>query len=270
MPELAEVEFFRRRWDSGVRQKVERIELHSRKRVFRETDTAALTQALTGSTLASSAAHGKQMLFRFGKHSWLGIHLGMTGELRVENRAFIPGRHDHLVLYQPRHTLVFADARQFGRVRFHRGSAPPRWWKDLPPSVTSPEFTRARLEELLQRHARAPLKALLLMQEGFPGIGNWMADEILWRARLSPRLRAGRVRGPNLAHLWRAVRYVAAGALRVVAPAYADPPATWLFRHRWLPGGQCPRDGSTLQRATVAGRTTAWCERCQRSVISNR
>jgi formamidopyrimidine-DNA glycosylase len=266
MPELAEVEYFRTRWSPGLGQRVLRVRLHSPNRLFRQTDTTALAKALAGATLLSSVSHGKQLLFHFTRSAWLGLRLGMTGELRVESRAFIPGRHEHLVLYQSRRSLVFADARQFGQVRFHQGTAPPEWWRDLPPAVTSRAFTRARLAEWLTRHARAPLKAVLLMQGGFPGIGNWMADEILWRARLSPRLPASRLNEGDVLKLWRAIRFVAAGAIRFVAPGFADPPATWLFRHRWERGGRCPRDGATLQRATVGGRTTAWCQRCQGDV----
>jgi formamidopyrimidine-DNA glycosylase len=263
MPELAEVEFFRTRWDCGLGQRVLRVRLHADNRIFRKTDTAALVRTLTGAALRSSVAHGKQLLFRFSHEAWLGLRFGMTGELRSEGPKFVPGRHEHLVLGQARRSLVFADARQFGLVRFHQGATAPDWWSELSPTVDSPAFTRDRLKELLKRHARAPLKAVLLMQEGFPGIGNWMADEILWRARLSPRLRAGQLDDTDVFALWRAIRLVAAGALRIVAPSFADPPASWLFRHRWEPGGKCPRDGSLLERATVGGRTTVWCGQCQ-------
>jgi formamidopyrimidine-DNA glycosylase len=176
---------------------------------------------------------------------------------------FAPARHDHLVLYQRDRALVFRDPRQFGRVRFATTPAAPEWWAALPEPLTAPSFTVARLRQFLQRHRRAPLKAVLLRQDGFPGIGNWMADEILWRARLSPQLPAGRVGTPASAVLWRVVRQVCRGALRHVSPAYADPPRGWLFNERWHDEGHCPRDGARLRRATIGGRTTAWCPRCQ-------
>ena len=76
------------------------------------------------------------------------------------------------------------------------------------PAVTSREFTPAALRAILQRRARAPLKALLLMQEFFPGIGNWMADEILWQARLHPRTAAGSLEATARRALWRGLREV--------------------------------------------------------------
>ena len=107
MPELAEVEFLRRRWDVGVGQNILDVALHSEKRIFRGNDLAALRRVLPGAKLIGSEARGKQMLFRFNRDAWLGVHLGMTGELRHEPRDFPPGRHDHLVLRQARQALVY-------------------------------------------------------------------------------------------------------------------------------------------------------------------
>jgi formamidopyrimidine-DNA glycosylase len=268
MPELAEVEYHRRRWDCGVRQRILRVELHSGKRIFRGVDLSVLRASLTGAMLRGSEAHGKQMLFRFSRQGWLGLHLGMTGNLRAEPTPFTPGKHDHLVLHQRKRALVFNDARLFGRVLFHRGRAMPAWWTGLPPALTSPRFTRQALAAFLQRHAKAPIKAVLLDQAGFPGVGNWMADEILWRAKIHPRTPAGRLSNDQVRALWRQTRVVCSGALRIVSPDHANPPASWLFPHRWEKGGRCPRDGVTLARASMGGRTTAWCPRCQGSLAA--
>src|SRR5437588_837163 len=109
MPELAEVEYYRKQWNCGLNQKVISLALHADKRVFRGSDVPLLKKTLTGATLKSSETHGKQMLFRFSKNGWLGLHLGMSGELRVEPADFKPGKHDHLVMRQARQSLVFRD-----------------------------------------------------------------------------------------------------------------------------------------------------------------
>jgi len=263
MPELAEVEYFRRRWDVGVGQKIAEIKINAEKRIFRGNDLKTLQRLLPGAKLIGSEARGKQMLFRFSKRGWIGIHLGMTGELRPESAAFARGKHDHLVLRQARQSLVFSDARLFGRVRFHHGTGVPEWWSRLPPALTSADFTLERVQAFLQRRARSPLKAVLLQQEFFIGIGNWMADEILWRAKIHPRRLAGRVSEIESREVWKAIRFVCTGALKIVVKDYSDPPPSWLFRHRWEKGGRCPKDGTELDRATIGGRTTAWCPKCQ-------
>jgi formamidopyrimidine-DNA glycosylase len=263
MPELAEVEFYRKQWNPGLGCKVLQVELHPQVRIFHRTDTQALQTKLSGKTLTRSETHGKQMLFRLQSHLWLGIHLGMTGSMQVESIDYQPSKHDHLILRQVRRTLVFKDPRQFGRILFHAGQDAPTWWRNLPPEVVSDQFTLPRLENFLKRHARLSLKATLLLQEGFPGVGNWMADEILWRSRLHPGMASGKLTGPQLKVLWRQTRWVSQRALETIGIDWSGPPRGWLFHERWRAGGDCPRDGVPLERDTIGGRTTAWCGNCQ-------
>ena len=111
MPELAEVEFYRKQWNPGLGQRVRAVRVHPRAKVFRGCNVRRLTGRLAGATLLSSATSAKQMLFRFGGGRWLGVHLGMSGELRAEPAGYTPQKHDHLVLVQRERRLVFTDPR---------------------------------------------------------------------------------------------------------------------------------------------------------------
>jgi formamidopyrimidine-DNA glycosylase len=264
MPELAEVEYFRRRWDDGTGQRIVRVELHGEKRVFRGSEPDLIEKTLRGRKLLGSEARGKQIAFRFSNGAWLGIHLGMSGKLHAEAADFTPRKHDHLALFQKKQTLVFSDPRMFGRIRFHIGKEMPAWWASLPPAVTSREFTAARLHEILKRRRRTSLKALLLIQESFPGLGNWMADEILWQTRLHPRVAAGALDDVAARELWRVMRSVCRVALKTIGVDWSDPPADWLIHQRWKKTGRCPTHATRLKHATVGGRNTAWCPRCQK------
>jgi formamidopyrimidine-DNA glycosylase len=263
MPELAEVEYFRRQWNTGIGHRVLRIALHAQKRVFRGTNTRALREELVGAHLLTSEARGKRMLFRFSNENWLGLHLGMSGKMQAARPNFRPKKHDHLVLYHREHALVFTDARQFGRVQFHHGKAAPTWWQNSVPEIVSAKFNHAFLDRFLDRHCKAPIKAVVLMQSGFSGIGNWMADEILWRAKISPSKRAAKLVAGERDQLFRATKFVARESLRIIGPDDSTLPRTWLIHERWRPSGKCPRHKTVLRRATIAGRTTAWCPKCQ-------
>lgn len=262
MPELAEVDFFRKRWNPGLGHKIERVLLHEKAGVFKNTSPALIIRHLTGATLLSSEAAAKQMLFRASGDAWLGIHLGMTGELSLQSAGYVPQKRDHLVLAQKQHSLVFSDFRMFGRIQFAVGPEAPDWWTSIAPAVLSSAFTLEAVTAFLRRRARTPIKAVLLMQERFPGIGNWMADEILWRSALHPKRPSGSLTPSEIKTLHRETRWVADHALKIIGssetPDLVDPPATWLFRHRWENGGKCPQTGATLVRETVGGRTTCW------------
>jgi formamidopyrimidine-DNA glycosylase len=103
-----------------------------------------------------------------------------------------------------------------------------------------------------------------LLQSGFAGIGNWMADEILWRATISPLARAGALSAAQRARLLHETRFVASEALRIIGPDFADPPRDWLIHQKWKREGVCPRHRSPLRKEMIGGRTTAWCPRCQK------
>jgi formamidopyrimidine-DNA glycosylase len=264
MPELAEVEWYRKQWDVGRDGVIVDLALHARNRVFRGTNTRELQRWLVGAKYLSSDRRGKRMRFKFSGSSWLGIHLGMTGRIHVEPPEFQPAKHDHLVLYQPARALVFTDSRQFGRVRFHHGADEPDWWKGDAPEITSSEFNREFLDDFLNRHRKASVKAVLLLQNGFPGIGNWMADEILWRAKIVPPRRARSLRDPARAALFRATKFVVRRSLETLGRDFSDPPRGWLIHERWSRTGICPRHRTRLRHAIIGGRTTAWCPQCQR------
>jgi len=270
MPELAEVVFYRNQWLPATGRRVGRVRLHAHARVFRETEPERIVKALSGRRMLAAESHGKAMRFLFEEGVHLGVHLGMAGRLFTAKRPYQPDKHDHLVLELdgPANSgaLVFNDYRMFGRLRFHEGKEAPPWWRNLPPEPQERRFTRVRLEKILERRSRSPLKAVLLDQDCFPGIGNWMADEALWRARLFPGERPCQLRPTERARLYRELRKVARDALRVIAPDWTLPPPTWLFPHRWKKGGHCPRDGEPLERETIGGRTTCFCPVCQQKV----
>ena len=287
MPELGEVENYRRRWDAACGCRVLRVRLHPRARVFAGTSIARIRR-LAGEKLQSSEARGKWMSFRFTGGLWLGVHLGMTGRLWVEAGSEVDRvrdgddrgalertaaahdkepvrhpprpnpRHDHLRLVTEAGMLGFSDPRLFGRVCADEGAAPPAWWQAMPPSISSEAFSVEAMREFLRRRARSPLKAVLLDQRMFPGVGNWMADEVLWRSGLHPRLPAGELNNVSSLRLHRALRYVAASAIRIIGEGRRALPRDWLYHHRWEGGGRCPRTGVALVRETVGGRTTCW------------
>ena len=263
MPELAEVEYYRKQWDTGVGERIRAVAVHPDKRIFRECNAAQLVTELEGRSLCGSLTHGKQMLFEFSDGAWLRLRLGMTGNLSAANKDYEPSKHDHLVFECDSVALIFNDSRQFGSCRLHVGKELPSWWSSLPPQILDPRFTLEHCREALRRRSRSPLKSILLDQSWFPGIGNWMADEILWRTALHPALLGGSIRGSALKSLFNKTIEVARDALEVIGTDWGTPPTSWLFPHRWNDGGICPSTGEPLVRETIGGRTTCYCPTLQ-------
>jgi formamidopyrimidine-DNA glycosylase len=263
MPELAEVEYYRKQWDVGLGQRVARVDVHAKTRVFRGTEVKSMVRELPALRYRESWARGKRMLFRFGSEAWVALHLGMTGKLRTVPLPFRASKHDHLAITLERIALVFTDARQFGRVQFHFGPSAPDWWTQIPPAPMDRAFSEVWVRDFLARHRKLPIKAALLLQTGFPGIGNWMADEVLWQSGLAPTRRAGELSAAEVRTLWKTTRAICRTAIKTIGRDFSDPPKDWLFHERWGRGGVCPRHKRPLKSATIGGRTTVWCARCQ-------
>ncbi len=267
MPELAEVEFFRKQWDPGIGHVFDRVSVHPKARIFRETPAPTFKKQLAGETLEASHTHGKKWMFQFSNGKWLAGHLGMTGKLFTASSDYKPEKHDHLVLHGKATTLVFCDPRMFGKVTldFEESGGFPKWWVDLPPSPLDSRFTKTLVFDFMARHPKSPIKTLLLDQRVFPGIGNWMADEICWRLPIDPATRTGELSESERVAIWKLTRQLSKQAMRVIGDEWKKPPNSWLFNHRWKDGGNCPRKdcGSDLTRADLRGRTTCWCPNCQ-------
>jgi len=105
---------------------------------------------------------------------------------------------------------------------------------------------------------RTPVKARLLDQGAISGIGNLLADQILWQARISPRRPTGELSEEELDRLRRETRSALRSAIRRGGAHTGELIAA---RER---GGACPRCGHDLDRATIGGRTTYWCPAEQR------
>ena len=185
------------------------------------------------------------------------MHFGMTGRLDWDRRGSDRHVHDRIVFVCRGGELRYRNMRKFGGVWISR-SGRERVTGPLGPDATELDLERFRS---LLGGRRGGVKAALMDQRLIAGLGNLMVDEIAWRARVNPRTPVGRLSRPRVERLWRAMDQV----VRESLPTGRVPPMEgWLTGVRDRRDACCPRCGARLRRATVAGRTTVWCGRCQR------
>ena len=205
-----------------------------------------IAAALTGTALTEAHRRGKSMWMETGGGPALGLHLGMAGHIVIDAA---PHRWDRFSLsFEDGGSLALRDRRRLGRAVLEPEVA------RLGPDAA--EVSRAEFRKRVGRGS-APLKARLLDQRAISGVGNLLADEILWRARLHPRTPAGELSEEELDHLRREVRAAVRSAIRLGGAH------TGRFMPSRAVGGTCPRCGSALESARIGGRTTIWCPFCQ-------
>ncbi len=260
MPELPEAE--------AARQVIERSALGRRIVAVDDADgyvcrphaPGEIGAALVGTELTAAHRRGKTLWCDTLTGPELGVHLGMSGKIVIaaadgtevdggDHWEFgrVPGDHRwsrFSLSFSDGGMLRLIDPRRLGRVRLD----PPL--DHLGPDAAT--ITAARFDAALGR-GRGPVKARLLDQHALAGVGNLLADDILWRAALHPARPVDSLAAPERARLHLSLRATIADALRD-GGVHTLP----LVPHR-RPGGHCPHDGSALLRATIGGRTTYWC-----------
>jgi formamidopyrimidine-DNA glycosylase len=277
LPELPEVEAARRLATRvAVGRRIIAVQCADDPIVFEGVSPQRFDRALRGRRVRAARRHGKHLWLELDHRPWPCLHFGMTGGLHAPHRRGV-----HLMAYGQRHPaeqwpprftklvlrfhdggeLAYADARRLGRVRLRHDPRhePPvsllgfDAMRELPPFA---EFRRQL------RERAAPIKAVLLDQSFAAGVGNWIADEVLYQARIDPRRAARSLSDEAVRRLRDKLRRVVTTSVRVLNDSERYP-RSWLFHVRWDRGVPTAR-GERIRHDTIGGRTTAWVPAVQR------
>jgi formamidopyrimidine-DNA glycosylase len=260
MPELPEAEF--------ARSVLERAALG---RPITDVDDAdgyvcrphrpgEIRDALVGRRLVAAHRRGKSLWCETDGGPVLGVHLGMSGKIVVadpdgteidggdywEGRR-APGDYSWArfsVTFEDGGRLMLVDPRRLGRIVLDPAV------DELGPDAAT---IGAREFRAAVTTGTAAVKARLLDQRALAGIGNLLADEILWRARVHPARPVDELDRADVDRLLRATRGAVAAALEHGGVHTLD---VIPFRK---PGARCPRDHAPMVRGRVGGRTSWWC-----------
>ncbi|WP_189928894.1 DNA-formamidopyrimidine glycosylase family protein [Streptomyces sulfonofaciens] len=219
------------------------------------------------------------------------VHFGMTGELVCEDAGAGLHRHDRVVFTVEgggaegdgdgdggsdrgrdrgrdrggggggsggARELRYRDQRKLKGLWLVDAGGADRMLAEQGPDAA--EVGRTGFDELLAGR-RGGLKSALTDQSVIAGLGNLLADEILWRARLHPSEAVSGLSQEERGRLYAQVRGTVRASVRAGRVPGRD---SWLTGHRDARDAHCPRCGTALRRTRVAGRTTVWCPHCQR------
>jgi formamidopyrimidine-DNA glycosylase len=258
MPELPDVEGFRRYLAAHAEgRRIVGVDVLDRMLVRNRTP-AGLRRALKDQRIAAPWRHGKWLFAPVGEAELL-IHFGMTGLLRWSERREDRDRHDRVIFDFEGGELRYNDMRRFGGVWLARDER-ERERVTGPLGRDAARLDRQTFEGLMEGR-RGAIKAALMDQRLIAGVGNLLSDEILWRACVHPSTPVHELRPRARHRLYEALHGTIGESLR-----YGRLPHTRrsLTRVRDDRDASCPRCGTRLRRATIAGRTACWCPREQR------
>jgi formamidopyrimidine-DNA glycosylase len=283
MPELPEVEVLVRHLNPLLRGKTIQAVRVQRARTIAPDRASNFARQLRGATFAGVTRRAKYLVFAFrqrrGKKSPILVgHLGMTGRMYLQPAKSELPKHAPVVLELGRQHFVFEDTRYFGRLMLSDARL-----KELGPEPLSDDFVLAEFATELKR-SRQSIKVKLLDQTLVAGIGNIYASEALFRAGISPRLAAARLRPAQVERLWHAIREVLHEAIEggstVPLNHSGNGQRDGLFYFGSAPhaenryeerlrvydraGQPCVTCGAEIKRLVQAARSTFYCGKCQR------
>lgn len=278
MPELPEVEFGRTVADTVARGRlITGVRCARDTIVFDGISIRQFREAVLDRRVHAVHRHGKHLWFALDTRPWPTFHFGMTGSFRTPSAGVLrlassPSRDS--TIWPPRFAkvrftfddggeLVMTNKRRLGRIRLRHDPAtePPISLLGFDPLLAMPT-PRDFLRRLRGRTGN--IKGLLLDQRFAAGVGNWIADEVLFQARIDPRRTADTLSEPEGRRLRAALRRVIHTAVKVDADQSRFPRG-WLFHVRWGRAANARTSaGDGVVFETVAGRTTAWVPAVQR------
>ncbi|MGI8414520.1 MAG: Fpg/Nei family DNA glycosylase [Solirubrobacteraceae bacterium] len=247
MPELPEAERARQTLEGVLGRRIVRVDDRD-SYVCRPHAPGEIADALIGHELISAHRRGKFLWMETDSGPSLGLHLGMAGHIVLDGPGDTPRWGRFAVGFDDGTGFILRDKRRLGR------------------AILNPDFShvgpdaadvgRSDFRRLIGS-GRAPVKARLLDQRAISGVGNLLADQVLWQAHIAPIRSVAELSVVDLDRLRRELRSAVRSAIRKGGAH------TGKFVAARGRDGSCPRCGHGLSRATVGGRTTYWCPVCQ-------
>ncbi len=272
MPELAEVEHGRRvAHEHLVGRTIIEAVVAEDPIVVDGSTSVEVSRALEGALVLDTHRRGKHLWLELDRRPWPLLHFGMTGAFRTRadqpleletsgkkvDRSWPPRFCKLRLVLDDGGEFAMTNARRLGRIRLRDdpSSEPPISKLGYDPFLELP--TAEDFDRRIGRRT-AVIKSLLLNQAFAAGVGNWIADEVLYQARLDPRRRAHQLTSSERDRLRLTIADVVHTACAVNARKDGFP-KDWLFHHRWgKVEGSKTSTGEVVEFLEIGGRTTAW------------
>jgi formamidopyrimidine-DNA glycosylase len=301
VPELPEAETIARDLDGALRGAVVRSARVLRSDVLRDPDSGgralrghhaaraagAMENQLTGAVVQRVFRRAKSIVLELAPSRGLSDELTRPPEPGLSRRLVVTPRFTGALLIDPPEDdpyaclvaeladgrrLSYRDIRRLGTLSLLSETEFAAWDATLGPEPLDPSLTVERFSGILRGSERA-VKSILMDQRRLAGVGNIYANEACWRAGVRPSRRARSLTRAESAALFTAVREVLTESIALRGTTFRDFQDAYGARGGFAAklavygrgGLPCPRCGAALREThKLEGRTTVWCNECQR------
>jgi len=253
MPELPEVEIMRRYFEeSALNKTITQLDFLDELGKVYKSSPETIEKSLLGHQFKSTERIGKYLFAQISAGYWLHLHFGMTGNLELFQGDNLP-KYARLVFhFENGDKLAFCDLRKFGVVEIVDNPTAYQQAAKIGEDFLTIDF------DYFQAKLRKPgvaIKTSLLNQKLFAGIGNWIADEMLFAAGIHPLRASKELSEPELRKLYTAGQQIIAQAI-AEDTHYGDFPADFFVNYRKIDALHPAHPNSPVERLVVGGRGT--------------
>jgi|SRR5690554_662618 len=264
MPELPDVESFRRYMEaSALKKTITDVKANS-KSVLAGITLPALKKKLIGKKIKSVSGYGKFLFAQTNDNEYLAMHFGMTGFLNYYKNKEEAGKYIRFQIdFENGYHLGFDDRRKLGHIYFTENLKEFFKKKKLGVDPIRENIDYKRFKELVEGK-KGTVKSVFMNQEIMAGIGNIYSDEILFQSKIHPEYPFEKLEEKDLKLLFKKMKNI----LQLAIDKDAEPdelPENFLLHYR-KPGKDCPVCSGTIERVTIGGRSSYFCNKHQRLV----
>lgn len=253
MPELPEVEILRRYFNNAaLQQKIVAVEFLDHLNKIFKTPQNELEKNLVGQYFTETQRVGKYLFAKISNLKWLHLHFGMTGNLVLFTASENPPYTRFIIHFESGEKLAFCDLRKFGVVQLT--SSPQYFCREQKVGQDLQKITPQEFEKALAKR-RVAIKTALLDQKHFAGIGNWIADEMLFIAHIHPQKMAAKCTPNELKALYQHGQDIVQQAIEADTH-YGDFPEGFFANYRRKEAVHPHFPNSPVIKLTVGGRGT--------------
>jgi formamidopyrimidine-DNA glycosylase len=299
MPELPEVENLRIGLVKNIlNQKILSLEIRKPKLVsgkgtLRKISIKKKTQfinGLVGEKFIAVERRAKNLIFKLTHGKIIIAHLKMSGQFVYQKKngqnvivgghpielseTELPNKHSHIIFKLSSGVLYYNDTRMFGYVLYYPDTKTfeaENHFAMYGVEPLSPKFSSKYFFESL-KNKKGKIKAVLMDQKIVTGLGNIYADESLFEAKIRPDRQAMSISKKESEQLHKAIIRIIKRAIKVGGSSVAtyrlldNTRGNYAREHKVYgkDGEMCPNCKKPLTKIIVAGRTTIFCEDCQK------
>ena len=207
MPELPDLQIFSKNLKKKVsNKKIVSAEVFNKSKL--NVDASVVKSKLLETKIVDIVREGKELYFQLENNDVFSVHLMLNGKFDICDSHEVPNIKYKIlsISFEDEQALVVADFQGLCKVTFNPTMT------DVPDALGE-TFTFEYLLNAVNNNRRKNIKAFLINQDIIKGIGNAYADEILWKANISPESTVGKIPEENLKELFDAISYILKDAI---------------------------------------------------------